>query len=250
MKNVLKKIFNFGNQFERLIPEKKRLIDFAVKRFQIHSIADLGGVWNVDGGYSFYALQKPEINKVILVDTDFNESVLEKKQKSPNLELITGNFGDSQVVERIGNPDAVLFFDTLLHQVSPDWDQILEMYASKVNCVIIYNQQFIASKNTIRLIDLGEEEYFRNVPHDRTEGVYKVLFEKLDENHPQHQRPHRDIHNVWQWGITDNDLIDKMNSLGFTLQYYKNNGRFGNLENFEDHSFVFYKQKTEYKYKS
>ena len=59
------------------------------------------------------------------------------------------------------------------------------------------------------------------------------------EVHPQHNRIYRDIHNVWQWGITDSDLIARMESLGFSLQFYKNAGAFGTLKNFENHAFVF-----------
>ncbi len=59
------------------------------------------------------------------------------------------------------------------------------------------------------------------------------------EIHPQHQRIYRDIHNIWQWGITDEDLIGKMSALGFKLLFYKNAGKLFNLENFESHAFVF-----------
>ena len=61
------------------------------------------------------------------------------------------------------------------------------------------------------------------------------------EIHPRHNRIWRDIHNVWQWGITNHDLLAKMESLGFTLKYHKNNGQFGNLSNFQNHGFVFKK---------
>ena len=58
----------------------------------------------------------------------------------------------------------------------------------------------------------------------------------MHEMHPQHKRPWRDIHNVWQWGITDRDLVSKLEGLGFRMQYYKNCGRFGDLPNFEEAS--------------
>lgn len=219
--------------------DKKDLIDFAFQRFGPGSFADLGGVWNVAGGYTFYALEKFPIEKAILVDTDFTEEVHQRARLYPSLKLIQGNFGASETIERVGNVDAVFFFDTLLHQVNPDWDMILELYASRVKNFLILNQQFTGSAHTVRLLDLGEEEYFRNVPHNRNEPPYDSLFQKLNDVHPQHKRPYRDIHNIWQWGITDVDLIDRMRSLGFTMQFYKNAGRFGNLENFENHAFVF-----------
>ncbi|MEM3672953.1 MAG: hypothetical protein QW468_01820 [Candidatus Bathyarchaeia archaeon] len=65
------------------------------------------------------------------------------------------------------------------------------------------------------------------------------------EVHPHHKRIWRDIHNVWQWGITDDDLIAKMKSLGFVLYYYKNCGiyhLFISSKKFENHAFMFIKE--------
>lgn len=93
-------------------------------------------------------------------------------------------------------------------------------------------------------MDLGADEYFRNTPREPTDTLqhgtsYQDLFDKLDELHPQHDRLWRDIYNIWQWGITDADLIATVEALGFRMQYYKNCGRFGQLPNFENHAFVF-----------
>ena len=102
--------------------------------------------------------------------------------------------------------DAIFLFDVLLHQVAPDWDTILEMYAKNVRVLGIYNQQWTGSDTTVRLLDLGEKEYFRNVPVDPTNETYKGLFTKLDQKHPYADRLWRDVHSIWQWGITDDDL--------------------------------------------
>jgi hypothetical protein len=227
----------------RLNLEKLNLIDFACTELGVKSFADLGGVWNVDGGYTFYALDKHPIDRAFLVDTDFNEAVLQRRTQYPQLQTIQGNFGDERVAQQIGQVGAVFFFDTLLHQVKPDWDNVLEMYARRADCFIIYNQQFVNAAHTVRLLDLGEAEYFKNVPHRPSEEPYTTLFQKLDEINPQHQRPWRDVHNIWQWGIVDADLERKMRQLGFAQRYYKNCGRFGNLPNFEEHAFIF--QRTE-----
>jgi hypothetical protein len=208
-------------------------------RFDVKSFADLGGVWRVEAGYTFYALQKYRIERAFLVDTNFTNAVIERKSSYPTLQLIEGNFGEERVAQRIGSVDIVMFFDTLLHQVSPDWDEVLEMYASRASCFLILNQQFTASEKTVRLLDLGEAEYFRNVPHTRDEEPYKSVFQSPYEMHRQHKRINRDIHNIWQWGITDDDLIAKMRLLGFKMQFYKNAGKFAYLENFESHAFVF-----------
>ncbi len=110
-----------------LDPIKTELIDFACRSFEVKSFADLGGVWRVDGGYTFYALQRYRIERAFLVDTDFADRVVERKASYPTLQLIEGNFGEEEVARRIGTVDVLLFFDTLLHQVNPDWDQVLEM---------------------------------------------------------------------------------------------------------------------------
>ena len=65
------------------------------------------------------------------------------------------------------------------------------------------------------------------------------LFDKLDEKHPDHDRPWRDVHHIWQWGISDEDLRTKLEGLGFRLEFSKNCGRFGKLPNFENHTFLF-----------
>jgi hypothetical protein len=224
-----------------LLQDKLDLIDFAFSRFNLHSFADLGGVWRVEGGYTFYTLDKYDVSVATLVDNCFTDTVRKRARKFAQLKVVPGNFGNQRIADEVGNVDAVFLFDVLLHQVAPDWHRILEMYAPQTNCLIIYNPQWIRSKRTLRLLELGEEEYFRNVPHERTEEPYKDLFQKLGEKNPGHDRPWRDVSSIWQWGITDADLRAKVESLGFKLQFMKNCGRFGSLANFENHAFVFSK---------
>ena len=231
----------FGKTKYPIVEEKIRMIDDAFTTYDIRSFADLGGVWGVEGAYTFHALGKEGINDAALVDTHPTQSVLQRAADFGNLRVIQGNFGDEEVIRRIGNVDAVFLFDVLLHQVRPDWDQILEMYAPHVRCFIIYNQQWIGQGSAVRLLDLGEKAYFRNVPHSRWNKAYANLFSKLDEKHPHHDRPWRDVHHIWQWGITDEDLENKLLTLGFRLGHKKNCGRFGRLPNFENHAFVFVK---------
>ncbi|HJY80207.1 MAG TPA: hypothetical protein VKK81_03885 [Candidatus Binatia bacterium] len=225
---------------------KRRLIDFACERLQIRSFADLGGVWGVDGEYTFYAMETHRIETAFLVDISSTETLTERKKRYPGLKIISGNFGEDGVARQIGRVDAVLLFDVLLHQVNPDWDEILDLYASRTKCFLIFNPQYFASKSTVRLLDLGEEEYFRNIPHTKDEEPYKTVFEKMYEIHPrpqyQQRRIYRDIHDIWQWGIVDDDLTAKMKSLGFSLQYFRNHGKFNNLANFENHAFAFSKR--------
>ena len=107
--------------------------------------------------------------------------------------------------------------------------------------MVIFNPQWIKTESTIRLLDLGENEYFQNVPANKEEGAYNKLFQKLNQIAPEYNRKWRDIHHIWQWGITDTDLIKKIKSLGFRMQYFRNYGQFENLKNFENHAFVFSK---------
>lgn len=223
--------------------DKKDLIDFTFQRItpKPQSFADLGGVWGIDAAYTFYTLDRYEITFAFLVDTGFTDAVKKKSRKYENLNLIGGNFGDTTILKQLDKVDVIFLFDVLLHQVKPDWDEILQMYSPVTNCYVVLNQQFIKSGKTVRLLDLGFDEYFENVPHDKEHPTYKALFEKMYDIHPEHKRIWRDIHNVWQWGITDEDLCRRMKDLGFTLQYYKNCGQFGHLKNFQNHAFVFQK---------
>ena len=222
---------------------KKRLIDYTYNSCHPvpSSFADLGGIWNVDGAYTFYTLQKYGAECAFLVDTDLTDASRKKSRSKDNLKLIQGNFGEKSVAEQIGEVDAIFLFDVLLHQVKPDWNEILEMYSKRTKYFLVYNQQWTGSENTVRLIDLGRDEYLRNTPYTEESPNYKALFEKMNEIHPKHKRIWRDIHNVWQWGITDHDLLRNMENLGFKMQWYKNFGRFGSLPNFENHAFLFQK---------
>jgi hypothetical protein len=227
--------------YPKLLQDKLDLIDFTFTSLKARSFADLGGVWGVEGGYTFYSLDKYDLTSAVMVDTHPTHYFKEESRQYTQLRFIQGDFGDEHSVRRVGQVDAIFLFDVLLHQVAPDWTRILEMYAPQVRCLIIYNQQWIGSNHTVRLLDLGEEEYFQNVPHSPSEKTYDMLFQKLDQKHPDHDKPWRDVHHIWQWGITDLDLQNKVESLGFRMQFYKNCGQVGNLKNFENHAFVFSK---------
>lgn len=221
--------------------DKLELIDFAFTSQGVLSFADLGGVWRVDGGYTFYALEAFNPTKAVLVDTHPTEATLRQSKKHAQFRFIHGNFGGKPIAQEVGQVDAVFLFDVLLHQVAPSWDEVLDVYSDKTRCFVIFNPQWVGSSSTVRLLDLGEDLYFQNVPHNKNEEPYDNLFRKLHLKHPDHDRTWRDVHHIWQWGTTDEDLMLKAKSLGFKLQYYKNCGPFGNLKNFENHAFVFRK---------
>lgn len=229
---------------DRVRPEKKGLIDHA---FRLggplpRSFADLGGVWGVEGAYTFYTLSNYDVDSAVLVDTDFTETVRENGKSFANLRLVEGDFGTPSIVEQVGDMDLLIMFDVLLHQANPDWDTVLKLYLDQARCVIVYNQQWTDGDRSVRLVDLGRKEYFRNVPHTEDEPGYDQLFTHMNEVHPESNRPWRDLHGLWQWGITDHDLLQLMETQGFDLGYRQNFGPFGKLTNFEDHGFLFQKR--------
>ncbi|HWP45009.1 MAG TPA: class I SAM-dependent methyltransferase [Blastocatellia bacterium] len=223
-----------------LVQDKLDLLDTAFNKEPIRSFAELGCTWGVEGGYGFYLLDRYELARAVMVDLSFTDGMTERARAYPQLSLIQGRFGEPAVARASGQVDAAILFDVLLHQVAPDWDQVLALWADKVRYMLIYNQQW-TGPGTIRLIELGEETYFQNVPAGAREA-YGDLFKMLDEPIPARpERIYRDSLGIWKWGITDGDLIRSMNRLGFTLDYYKNCGPAFGLPNFQNHAFLFAK---------
>ena len=82
----------------------------------------------------------------------------------------------------VGDVDAVILYDVLLHQVRPDWNEVLRMYAPRTRHFIVYNQQWVKGPDTVRLVDLGKDEYFRSVPAGSAGfRSYVDLFDNLDQ---------------------------------------------------------------------
>src|SRR5215217_1305201 len=101
-RSTLRAILPYGlHWLDRQRRGKRKLIDFVCKRLHVRSIADLGGVWGVDGEYTFYAMEKHRIETAFLVDITFTDTLLEKKEKYPGLKIISGNFGDTGVARQI-----------------------------------------------------------------------------------------------------------------------------------------------------
>ena len=141
----------------------------------------------------------------------------------------------------VNEVDCLMLFDVLLHQVKPDWNEVLENYATKTKVFLIYNQQFTGAQ-TVRLLDRGKEWYFRHVPHaPNSLKAYVDLFEKPDEPDPRYSdgRTYRDMHDVWQWGITDHDLKRVMQELGFQVVYERDCGWWSGLEEIKNKAFIF-----------
>jgi hypothetical protein len=190
----------------------------------------------VDGDYLFHAVERHGIDRAVEVDTHPTPGFKRRAASHPQVELIEGNFGARSSAEAVGEIDAVLLYDVLLHQVDPDWDEILALYGERARCLLVFNQQWIGGDETVRLLDLGREEYLANVPLSE---FHETALEHLDEVHPTHGRPWRDVHHIWQWGITDSDLEAKAADLGFKRAFGEDVGNFPGLANFRNRAFLF-----------
>jgi hypothetical protein len=220
---------------------KKEVLDYSFQFLNMNRVVELGGVGEIDCAYGFYALNKFKPAHLTMVDLQWTENAKRLCVGRKEITMMKVNFGDPKLPAQIGNVDTVILFDVLLHQVAPNWDQILEIYAPYTKSFIIVNPQFMPSTSTIRLLDLGKEEYFNNVPHPSTHPTYSNLFSRLNDLVVP-GRTWRDAPNIWQWGITNKDLLEVMHTLGFQLAFLKNYGQWQNLSNFDHHAYLFYKK--------
>jgi hypothetical protein len=228
---------------ERFTLFKKDVLDYAYNHLTINRIAELGCVWGVDGAYGRYISDKYSTEEIIMVDLIWNETALNLCNSKPGIKTIEGNFGDKDMPEKIGKVDAVILYDILLHLVNPDWDFLLKMYSEYTNAFIIVNPQFTGSSTTVRLLDLGDDLYFKNIPHQPDHPTYKKVFSNPYEFDPIQKKILRDAFFIWQWGITNYDLIAKMDRLGFEpIFIQKDNLLYFDLKNFVNYGFVFSKR--------
>ncbi|HXG19916.1 MAG TPA: class I SAM-dependent methyltransferase [Methylomirabilota bacterium] len=235
-----------GELVRPLVPAKTNLIKraHAIKPFK--SIADLGACWGVNGGYTFFALDQYPLERAHLVDVRITDVTRAKAGAYRNLVLHQADFRQPRVAAEIGPVDAVFLFDILVHQANPDWDDLLRTYAPQTEMFLLFHQSFTASRKTVRLLDLGLEEYLRQTPYKYANDSEKIerWFRTLDEMNPRFGVRNRDIPGFWQWGVTDRDLIMLMWSLGFEVEYMENYGGWPQLPSFENHGFIFCKRQT------
>jgi hypothetical protein len=227
-------------RYPGLNPAKLRAIDYCFDQLGSRSFADLGGVWGIDGGYARYAADLHSPERGVVVDENFSDKYLDAERRLPNLSHIEGNFGNREVAQSVGHVDVAIFFDVLLHQVAPDWHEVLALYAPLCRRICIVQPQWNGPE-TVRLLELGEAEYMAAIPRaDTAHGsIYDGLFERLDDVNEQRGRPWRDVHDIWQWGITDDDLITRVAELGFAVRLHENAGPWRGLDRFHESVFVF-----------
>lgn len=195
---------------------KTDLISTALNRYDIKSIVDLGACWGVHGGYMFHALDNGKIERAYIVDGHLTDPTIEKAKDYPQLQLIGGALGDRKIADRIGNVDAIIMYDIILHQVAPNWDEFLSIWGAKTKNLIIYNQNWTKGDDVIRFIDKGPDWFIENVPHTNADGV-RNWFKKHDEFNADTGGKMRDVHYFWQWGIPLERLTEKLEQLGFTI---------------------------------
>jgi hypothetical protein len=220
--------------------DKLRLIDFTFGHVfpEAKSFADLGGVWKVNGAYALHTVKRSGVERGVLVDTNYPEGLKARLQRYPGLSVVEGDFSLAETAGVVGRVDVVYFFDVLLHQANPNWDEVLGLYAEFSPCFVIYNQQLIQGEDAVRLTDLPLDRCIELVSNLRYD-TYKYIYEHKTELHPQYHKPWGDIHNVFQWGITDKALRATMTRLQYKEVFFRNYGRFLDLPAFENHAFIF-----------
>lgn len=214
---------------------KLRAIDHAFGALDCRTLADLGGVWAVDGGYALYALDRCGASRAMICDDDFTPALEERAGADPRLDLIRGSFGRPEAVAAVGEVDAILLFDVLLHQVRPDWDEVLALYAGSTRAFVLAGPWW-NGEHTIRLLELGRDAYLDAVP---LRDFHERAWDRLDELNPARGRPWRDCHDIWQWGIREADLTARMAALGFELSHREHTGAWQGLDGFDEIALVF-----------
>lgn len=210
-----------------VLPHKAKLLSTAHAIRPYRSFADLGGCWGVNGGYTFHAASVcgDQLSHAFIVDGDITSLTRERAAAFPSIKLVPGMLGSEEAREIVGQVDMVIMYDILLHQVAPNWDEFIKAWLKQVNMVVVYNQDWLKSSSTVRFVDHGLQWFKENV-HFTNEAKLDRWFEQHEEFDPDQNKPKRDVHNFWQWGITPNDLVEVFVRNGFDLMFMKRYGPF------------------------
>lgn len=206
--------------------EKLELLDTAHELTDFRSFADLGACWGVDGAYTFHAasLCGSELERAVIVDGNLTHLTRERAKEHPRVELVQALLGSRQALDAVGEVDALIMYDILLHQVKPDWDRFLLNWLPHTNALIVFNQNWLKTPRTIRFVDRGVDWYYRNVyvweddwnARERLESWFSRHHERDEDG-----RLERDNHWYWQFGIRPLELIRLLAKNGFELVYMK-----------------------------
>lgn len=221
------------------VDHKAALANDAVRKHGVKSFADIGGCWGVHAAYTVDILEKNAIDKAYVADGNVNPQSRAAGAPFPQLEFIEGQFNEHAFIEPFPQVDALIMYSILVHQANLDWDAFLEAWSKKARVIVIYNQMWKKTKKTVRFPDQGLKWYLRNVFFSKREIIVD-WFQRLDEPY-KNGRKWRDAHHYWQVGITTADLVGKMKSLGFRLDFHQNYGPFHHRRTpwIENEGFVF-----------
>jgi len=219
-------------------PHKAKLARHAVDKHRIRSFADLGACWGVNAGYALDLLSGFQIDKAFVVDQYITDLSVERGQAYPQLQFISGLLGDRSIIDATPKVDALIMYDILLHQVSPNWDEFLKAWSEKTDVLVIYNQMWTKGARTVRFVDKGLDWFLENVYHTNRSGV-EAWFARHEQTDPQTGRKFKDAHTFWQWGITTPDLLDVVQRLGFRLEYFERFDRMAGWPWIENQGFIF-----------
>jgi len=206
-------------------PLKAEFANLAIGKHRVRSFADIGACWGVHCGYSVDVLDNHPIDKAYVADEFVSQRSRERAEAYPQLTFIQGLFNQRDYIDEFPEIDACIMFDILLHQVDLDWDDFLSAWAQKTRVLIIYNQMWTGDDETIRFVDRGLDWYKEHVVVGN-ESAIDTWFDESDTVDPRTGRKRRDDHVIWQWGITRDDLIRHVESLGFRLDYFQDYGLF------------------------
>lgn len=229
-------------QYNTVIKQKKLLIDNALSYFKIDSLLDLGGNWNVDGVYSKYIYDNSDCRDITIVDAYWDHK-LTKDYEFYGINCIRETF--SKFFEREPRHfDCTLIFDILLHQVSPNWKEIINHISTISKNILIFNPQWISTDETVRLTKLPNAEYLSNVPHNKDEYPYNNYLKNPWNICPETGICYKDSYCIWQWGITNVDLISSFHKQNFDLLFSQNFKGWDLLDNFENYGYIFRKMNS------
>jgi hypothetical protein len=206
-------------------PQKAKLARRAVRDNGVRSFADLGACWAVNAGYTFDLLDAYPIERAYVLDDRVTALSRERGMAYPQVRFVKGLLGEAATIAKVPDVDALIMFDILLHQVKPDWDEFLRLWAKKARVLVVYNQMWKKDARSVRFIERGRDWYKRNV-HYTNEARLDAWFARHAESDPKTGRPVKDVYNFWQWGITTDDLVGHVRSLGFDLAFFESYGRF------------------------
>jgi hypothetical protein len=125
-------------------------------------------------------------------------------------DFVQGDINSDSVratVLNIGPPDTVFLFNILLHQLS--WQHTLEQW-SQAECICVFGPRWDGD-NSVRLLDYGKEWFDEHVLRKLVGANYEATKRLLDS-----EQAYQRIE-LWQWGITGQDLSEHLQSLGYEV---------------------------------